>query len=859
MNESDDNGRLTPPREPLAQPGSTAGRAEAGSRATRPTPRRGFVGRAVRGLFGTIVIAGLLGGLGAAAFGWHTYNRYAEDLPTLDGLRNYQPRVMSRVYAGDQRLIAELATERRIFIPVTAIPDLVKQAFISAEDQKFWSHRGVDPVAIARAGWFDLLNYGQGRRPIGASTITQQVAKNMLLGNEVSIARKVKELILAVRIDQSMAKPKVLELYLNEIYLGLQSYGVAAAAQAYFNKALDELTLPQAAFLAALPKAPNNYNPFRYPEAAKSRRDWVIDRMADDRAITAAEATQAKASPIAPAAFRRPETVAGAEWFGEEVRRQMIDRFGADTTTQGGYAIRTSLDPALQAAADEALRKGLTAYDRSHGGWRGPVARLESGPVLKQTWPTKLPAVQRPAGMLPEWRLAAVLDVVNDEARLGWIDKSQGALRNASLSLSDVAWARPVRGNGLGPVPRRMTEVLQPGDVVMVEPVAGNPAQGRVAARPDRLVLRQIPQVQGALVSLDPSTGRVVAMSGGWHFEGSQFNRATQAQRQPGSSFKPMVYLTALEAGFSPSQRVLDAPFVQNMGAQGQWRPQNYGLTFRGPTPMRLALEQSLNLVTVRLAEKVGMDAVAQNAIAFHVVDGMPKVLPAALGAVETTVLRQAAAYAGLAMGGKEVLPSLVDSVQDRDGHVLWRAGGIECKGCADPARPPVLTDVRKQIADPQSTFQLVTMMQGVITRGTGTVAGAGLNRPIAGKTGTSQDFNDAWFVGFTADLVTAVWIGFDDNTSLGDKETGGSLSAPIWHDYMMVAMKNRPALQFRMPEGLKLVAWDGGGGRLDAFKPDQPPGGSQGTIGGGEPVGEMAVSVSGPGVGIDSGVGGLY
>ena len=856
----DDIRRPEAPRSPLVRPSVTGTPAPiAPGIAAKPARRRSVLGSALRGLIGTILAIGILGGLGAAAFGWHTYQRYAEDLPTLDGLRNYQPRVMSRVYAGDERLIAELATERRIFMPITAIPDMVKQAFISAEDQKFWTHRGVDPVAIARAGWVDLMNYGQGRRPIGASTITQQVAKNMLLGNEVSLARKVKELILAVRIDQSMSKDKVLELYLNEIYLGLQSYGVAAAAQAYFNKALDELTLPEAAFLAALPKAPNNYNPFRFADAAKARRDWVIDRMADDRAITADEATQAKATPIQPAAFRRPETVAGAEWFGEEVRRQMIDRFGADATTQGGFVIRTSLDPALQTAADDALRKGLMAYDRSHGGWRGPVARLESGPTLKQSWATKLPAVQRPAGMLPEWRLATVLDITNDEAKLAWLEKSTGQTKLASLYLADSAWARPVRGNGLGPSPRKMTEIVQPGDVVMVEPLPGTPAQGKAPARSERLALRQIPQVQGALVSLDPATGRVLAMSGGWSADGSQFNRATQAQRQPGSSFKPMVYLTALEAGFSPSQRVLDAPYVQNLGAQGQWRPQNYGLTFHGPTAMRMALEQSLNLVTVRLAEKVGMDAVAQNAIAFHVVDGMPKVLPAALGAVETTVLRQASAYAGLAMGGKEVLPSLVDSVQDRDGKVVWRASGIECQGCDDPAKPPILTDNRKQIADPQSTFQLVTMMQGVVTRGSGVAAGAGLGKPIAGKTGTSQDFNDAWFVGFTADLVTAVWVGFDDNTSLGDKETGGSVSAPIWHDFMAVALKNRPALAFRMPDGLKMVAWDGGGGRVDAFKPDQPPGGSQGTIGGGETADDMAATTAGPGVGIDSGVGGLY
>ena len=828
----------------------------AGPGAKPRRPRFRWLRRIVAGLFAVGALTAVAGGL----FAWTTYERYAADLPTLDGLRHYQPRVMSRVYAGDSRLIAELATERRIFVPISAIPDVVKQAFLSAEDQKFWTHRGVDPLAIARAGWMDLMQYGQGRRPIGASTITQQVAKNMLLGNEVSVARKVKELILAVRIDQSMSKEHVLELYLNEIYLGLQSYGVAAAAQAYFNKSLDELTLPEAAFLAVLPKAPNNYNPFRFPDAAKARRDWVIDRMAEDRAITPVQASDAKATPIRPAGFRRPETVAGADWFGEEVRRQLVDRFGADATTQGGYVIRTSLDPALQSAADRALRHGLLAYDRARGGWRGAVAHLDGGPGMRPAWNYRLAALPHPPGMLPEWTLAVVLEATSDEAKLGWLDRGPGSAMHVSpMLLSDLAWARPVQAQGLGPAPRRMGDVLQAGDVVMAELTPASTAQGRTSARPERLQLRQVPAVQGALVSLDPTTGRVLAMSGGWSFEASQFNRATQAQRQPGSSFKPFVYLTALETGLSPSQRVLDAPYVQNLGAQGQWKPNNYGMTFNGPTPMRVALERSLNLVTVRLAEKVGMEAVAQTAVAFHVVDGMPRVLPASLGAVETTVLRQAAAYAGLAMGGREVFPSMVDSVQDRDGRVIWRAGGLDCRGCGDAGRPPVLADLRKQVADPASTFQLITMMQGVVSRGSGVAAGAGLNRAIAGKTGTSQDFNDAWFVGFTPDLVTAVWVGFDDNTSLGDKETGGSISAPIWHDYMAAALKTRPSLAFRMPDGLRMAAWDSGSGRItDAWKPGQEPGGSQGTIGGGE--GSSGVTVSeNPGLGIDSGMGGLY
>ena len=845
-------------------PGTPDGRAPKG-RAPRPVKTGSGFWRFVRRVIGLFLLIGLVGGLAAGAFAWHTYQRYAAELPNLDSLSTYQPKVMSRVYAGDDRLLAEFATERRIFVPIGAIPDMVKQAFISAEDQKFWTHRGVDPLAIARAGLSDVMNYGSGKRPIGASTITQQVAKNMLLGNEVSVARKVKELILAIRIDDSMSKEHVLELYLNEIYLGQQAYGVAAAAASYFNKTLDELTLPEAAFLAVLPKAPNNYNPFRNAEAAKIRRDWVLDRMADDKAISVAQATAAKATPIQPAAFRRQEPVTGGEWYAEEVRRQLIDHFGADVTTTGGYTIRTSLDPALQTAADKALRAGLMAYDRAHGGWRGPVGRLTGEAAMSDGWSNRLAETAHPPGMLAEWRLAVALSVDPREAKLGWIERTGsgvggGQSHTGTLSLADVGWARPRHGASRGASPRVMKDVLSVGDLVMIEPQVS--ADGK--SRADRVLLRQIPEVQGALVSLEPQTGRVVAMVGGFSFEASQFNRATQAERQPGSSFKPMVYLTALQSGLSPSQKILDAPFELKT-AQGIWRPNNYGMTFGGPTPMRIALEKSLNLVTVRLADKVGMDAVAQNAIAFHVVDGMPKVLSAALGAVETTVLRQASAYAGLAMGGREVLPSLVDGVQDRTGKLIWRPGSIECQGCNDPSKPPTIVDNRRVIADQASVAQLVTMMQGVVAKGTGYAAGAGLGRAIAGKTGTTQDSNDAWFVGFTPDLVTAVWVGFDNNTSLGDKETGGGVAAPIWHDYMATALKNRPNLQFKMPDTVKLASWDTGfGQRTDAFKPDQQPGASQGTIGGGDVPSGGGTEVSGgpgagTGIGVDSGVGGLY
>ena len=874
---------------PVAAPPPARGER---ARAKRPEKRRlNPVLRFFRGLFGVLIGLLLLGGVLGTVAAWVAYQRFSENLPDLDRVRQYQPPVMSRVYAGDARLLTELATERRIFVPLSAIPEVVRQAFISAEDQSFWHHRGVDPLAIARAALFDVTHMGQGRRPIGASTITQQVAKMMLLDSEVSLARKAREAILAMRIEESLSKDHILELYLNEIYLGLGAYGVAAAGQAYFNKPLEALTVPEAAFLAALPKAPNNYNPFRNPEAARVRRDWVIDRMAEDRALTGTQAAAAKADPISPSEFRRQPPVPGADWFTEEVRRQLVAQFGLDKATQGGLVVRTSLDPALQLAAEAALREGLMSYDRKQGGWRGRVTALEGvspdRAKFERDWPALMSAMTRPPGMLPNWKLAVAIGVGDSEARLGWLEPTasgatQALPRTGVLTLAEANWARTVKDGKQGPAPRRMADLLQPGDIVMVEPMLPReePAaaqvqqsRGRTAAAAPvptaappaglRLQLRQIPLVQGALVSLEPGTGRVLAMVGGWSAEQSQFNRATQAQRQPGSSFKPMVYLTALMNGISPSQRFMDAPIVVDTAA-GRWRPGNYAGTFNGPTPLRLALEQSLNLVTLRVARQVGMQAVADTAIAFHMSDTMPRVLPAALGAVDTTVLREAGAYASLAAGGREVIPTLIDSVQDRDGFVVWRASPVECGDCGNPAEPPRLTDTRRQIADPASVFQLVTMMQGVVRRGTGAAAGKGLNRAIAGKTGTTQDFGDAWFSGFTPDLATTVWVGFDSPASLGNNQTGGSIAAPIWHDFMVVALRDRPSLTFPMPPGVTMATWDSGSGPVtDAFKPGQVPGASNGALAGmsGTPVDP---DEAGPGPrsaagGVDSSLGGLY
>ena len=855
-------------------------RPQAASYAAPAKPSRGGgkVLAAVRAISAVVTVVALIA-LGVGAFiGWSAYRNYAADLPSLEGLRTYQPPVMSRIYAGDDRLMAELAAERRIFVPSAAIPALVKKAFIAAEDKSFYQHKGVDPMAILRAAVTDLQRIGESRRPVGASTITQQVARNMLLGtNERSFRRKAKEALLALRLERTLSKDRILELYLNEIYLGQGSYGVAAASQAYFNKPLDQLDIAQAAALAALPKSPTNYNPFRNPDAALTRRNWVIDRMVETAAITAQDGGTAKAEPLSTDAYRPAALVPQAEWFAGEVRRQLIDRFGQDQASEGGLIVHTSFEPALQLAADEALRRGLMAYDHSHGGWRGAPLHLAAGIGLHSDWAARLAALPRPPGMLPGWRLAAVLETTPAQAKLGWLDDRGGPQASplpvlSTLHVSDLGWARFAHPDGtLGPSPRRMQDVLTQGDIVFVDIEPGGRREG------DRLVLRQIPKVEGALVSLDPRTGRVLAMSGGWAGGNSQFNRATQALRQPGSSFKPFVYLTAMEKGISPSARFLDEPF-----ALGDWRPNNYEMTFGGPTPLHVALEESLNLVTVRVAQHIGMDAVARTAIAYHLVDAMPRVLPAALGAVETTVLREAGAYASLAEGGRVVQPSLIDSVQDRDGHVIWRPPGIVA-GAGDPGAPPPLQDPREQVASEASSFQVLKMMEGVVLHGTGVPVVHGLDRPIAGKTGTTQNYNDGWFAGFTPDLVTVVWVGFDAPQTLGDKQDGAHVAGPIWHDFMQAALQDTPAHDFRIPEGVRIASWGCGPHMCeDAFKPDQEPGaggvggldeasGAGGAGGGdggtvhsidaltGQPAAAHADPPRGTGTGVDSGVGGLY
>jgi len=818
--------RADQPLDPQrAAPGAEPPRAEPPpkqKREKRPKRRRAFgLFRWVLSLGAAVLLAG-----GIAAYG--AYHHFAQDLPDYGWLAEYEPPQMSRIYAADSRLMAELAQERRIFVPIEAIPQRVQQAFISAEDQRFREHTGIDPLGILRAVVQAVEQYGSGRRMSGASTITQQVAKNMLVGADRSFARKAREAILALRMEKALSKDRILELYLNEIFLGQQAYGVAAAAQVYFNKSLDELTVAEVAYLAALPKAPNKYHPIRRADAAKARRDWVIERMLEDRAITPDEARAARAEPLLARPLRRPDQLQVGQHFTEEVRRDLIQRFGVEQTTMGGLVVRTSLDPTIQAAAERSLREGLMNYDRRRGGWRGPVARISA---TNTEWMPALADTPRPPGALPEWRLAVVLEARPQEARLGWLERRDprrpAEPQQGTLYLEDLRpWARPVLPDGrLGPEPRRVQDVLNPGDVVLVENQPAEAAQRNRPARPERLALRQIPLAEGAVVALDPQTGRVLAMVGGWALEKSWFNRATQAQRQPGSSFKPFVYIAALEQGIPPNQEIPDEP-VEIMTPQGLWRPQNYNAnTFNGWVTMRSAMERSLNLVTVRLADHVGMAAVSNAARRFGVIDNMPRYLAMSLGAGETTVLRMAAGYGAFANGGYRVTPTLIDSVQDRRGRVIWRADQRACATCASgpEAGPPRLeAGERQRATDPISAYQMVSILEGVVQRGTAANAvGSRLGRPVAGKTGTTDDFKDNWFVGFTPDVVVAVWIGFDDPRSLGNNETGGSNAAPIFREVGGAALTGSPPVPFRRPPGVTLMRVAvGNGSIMDPFRP---------------------------------------
>ena len=786
---------------------------------------------------------------GAGVALWGLYH-YGGQLPDHQQLADYEPPTLTRIHAGDGRLLAEYATEKRVFVPIDAMPKRLVKAFIAAEDKNFYHHFGVDLFGVARAAIQNLINMGTAKRLVGASTITQQVAKNFLLTNEVSIDRKVKEALLAIRIERAISKQRILELYLNEIFLGQRSYGVAAAALNYFNKSLDDLSLPEMAYLAGLPKGPNNYHPTRKPEAARARRDYVLRRMYEDGFITPEELSAGVAEPIEMR--KRDIEVLHAAFFTEEVRREIAARYGEEVLYEGGLSVRATVDPRLQEIADRVLRDGLMAYDRRHG-WRGPVARI----AAEGDWQSALAKVERPAG-LGQWTLAAVLAVTGDEAAIGLADGARGR-----IPFSAMGWARPWREEQrVGPKPKRADQVLAVGDVVAVAPAKPDTAEDAEPPPPGTYALQQIPSIEGAVVAMDPHTGRVLAMSGGWSFEGSQFNRATQAMRQPGSAFKPFVYLRALEDGYTPASLVLDAPFAIDQGAGlGKWKPRNYSHDFYGPATVRVGVEKSRNVMTARLANTIGIEKIQEVARRFGIGDYPPN-LSISLGAGETTLVKLAAAYAMLVNGGRRVEPALIERIQDRNGRTIFRRDQRQCDGCTGIAGPeagaPVLPDQRERVTDPATAFQMTWILKGVVDRGTGRRIKS-LGRPLAGKTGTTNDSFDTWFMGFAPDLVVGVFVGFDNPRTLGPRQTGSNVAAPIFKAFMGEALEGQPPAPFRTPSGIRMVRIDGDTGLLpgpatkrvllEAFKPGTEPTTSE--VAGAGAVGGFSGNVSA----IDSGL----
>ena len=758
-------------------------------------------------------------------------HHYSEGLPDYRALADYKPKVVTRVHAGDGELLAEFSTEKRIFVPIASIPKQVKEAFMAAEDKNFYQHKGVDPEGIMRAAITDLKNLHSEKRPVGASTITQQVARNFLLTNEVSIARKIKEMILAYRIEQVLTKDQILELYLNEIYLGFNSYGVAAAALDYFDKPLDELTVAEVSFLAAIPKNPNKYFREKNHDAAMERRNYVINRMLEDKYITQAQATEAMAAPLGfhP---QKDITTVPAGHFTEEVRRELLASYGKDGLYGGGLSVRTTLDPKLQEIAVRSLRDGLVSYDERHG-WRGPVTHLPN----MNSWAEQVAKVVPPDGA-ETWRLAAVIDADADSAKVGFADG-----KTAELAMTDMRWTSKTKAS----------QLLQIGDVVLtqyveVKPDDKKPADKKKdkdadAAKPAapafHYVLRQMPEVNGALVALDPHTGRVLALVGGMSYESSEFDRATQANRQPGSSFKPFVYLAALDSGFTPSTIVLDAPIEIDQGpGLPLWKPVNFDHEFLGPLPLRVCLEKSLDTATVRVGQAIGMPKIVEYAKKFGISDNLPPFISSVIGAGETTLMRMTTAYAELDNGGKKLVPTLIDRVQDREGKTLFRHDTRTCQNCGNVdwknQTVPEIPDDRPQIQDPRTAYQMVEMLEGVVQRGTARSL-ASLGHPLAGKTGTTNDAKDLWFMGFSPNLVVGVFVGYDDPKSLGKREQGATVAVPVFKEFMTTWLADKPPIPFRIPPGLRLARVDASTGQSassgsgnaiwEAFLPGTEPG----------------------------------
>lgn len=747
-------------------------------------------------IFSWVVTAAVMGALVLGAIFW----MYSRNLPSHEQLAQYAPKTISRIYSGEGKLIDEFAEERRIFVPSSDIPDLIKQAFISAEDKNFYRHKGYDTRGMIAAAIEAVKSRGQNVR--GASTITQQVMKNFLLSSDRSIERKIKELILAARLEQTLSKDQILELYLNEIFLGQNSFGVAAAAQTYFNKTLSELAPHEAATLASMPQAPGRYHPVTAKDRVTERRNYVLREMWQngyiDEATYRAEASLPLKSVQNGDFPAHREALPPRDYFTDEIRRQLSKSFGEEEFFGGGLTIRATVDPDLQKQASRALQNALEQYDRGMGVWRGTGVTLPADVLGDEAkWREALLDAKVPRDV-EGWLPAVVRGFEGGNARIGIegiLDEAEGHW----IPAKDVQWARPRLENGkLGSRAQTADDLLDVGDVVLVRAMTED-GSGKFI----RWTLRQVPQVQGGFMAMDVNTGRVLAMQGGFSYQSSDFNRATQAQRQPGSAFKPFVYAAALDSGFTPATVVVDGPIVVNT-PQGLWKPKNASNQYYGPTPMRTGIEQSRNLMTIRIAQEVGMNIVADYAEKFGVYEDMNPFLANSLGAQETTLFKMVAAYAMFANGGERVEPTLVDRVQDRFGKAIYRHDQRQCENCVDPRLPagqgPTITSARERVMDAITAYQLTSMMEGVIKRGSG--KGVNLPVPVAGKTGTTNDAKDVWFIGFTSNIVAGCYMGFDQPRSLGEDAYGGTLCVPVFNSFMRKAVDEYGGRKFRVPPG---------------------------------------------------------
>lgn len=838
----------------------------------------------------------ILGVLGIAAI-FLIVAALSRDLPTIERLAEYEPPITSRVHAGDGRLIAEFAgtgadgtPQYRVYVPYESIPENVVNAFVAAEDKKFFEHGGIDYVGILRGAINSAKNKLTGSGGLqGGSTITQQVVKNMLLTRDQTIVRKIKEAVLSRRVERAFSKQQILELYLNEIYLGGRSYGIGSAALEYFDKSLTELNLSEAAILASLAKAPGTVNPYTRPERLLQRRNYVLGRMVEDGYITQAEADEAIAQPLTTTGRLRGAEYEAATYFVQELRQDLLDTYGEDALEDGGLSIRTTIDTNLQLAATTALRDGLVAYDRRHG-YRGPLASI----ALDDDAAQALADFPMPSGH-GDWEAALITAISSDGSAT--VRLADGT--TSSLYKEDVDWTKNTyeREDGraglmagdiiLVDIERQAAELSEEELLEIENGERPSPRRGSALAvvppltePAGRANLRQLPDVEGALVAMDPHTGRVLAMVGGFSFYRSAFNRVTQARRQIGSSFKPFAYAAALEQGYTPASKILDAPFVEfDVEADDFWSPGNYAEgRFYGLSTMRLGLEKSRNLMTVRLAQDVGMDVIAEFVERLKVYNHLDPYLAMSLGAGETRVIDVAQGYATFVNGGKQITPIMLDRIQDRHGRDMCvtdphlriagetedviqvgdaacYAGHVEtgeedgeapgdpidviCPDCNNPAgwqgeEPPALVDPRPQVLDPIVAYQMVHMLEGVVERGTATRA-LRVGKPLAGKTGTTNDYKDALFMGFSPDLVVGIWVGFDSPRSLGEGEGGSVVAAPIFTDFMTAALADAEALPFRAPPGVRMVRIDARTGELpgpatdtvilEAFRPGTEPG----------------------------------